>query len=164
MHVQVAKDYLNVRLSYEAKFWIEKLQEYKQQELDNHMNNGLIEDIENIVIENHLEKLDGVSVTIILKVSSSSIVEVAFKKTENYSLKEWQQVIEKLEKENNLVYYQKDIGTLTPRLYLDEKIIKGLEHYRIAFKTEKNIRSLKMSYVIKCIVYAYYLEVFEDSF
>ncbi|WP_342493343.1 hypothetical protein [Bacillus sp. FSL W7-1346] len=154
---------MNIRLSYEAKYWIEKLQEYKQQKLDKYINDGLIADIENEVIENHSEILDGVSLTIILKVSTSSIVEVAFNKTKHYTLEKWRQIIEKLEKPNNEIDYQKEIGTLTPRLYLDTHIIQGLGQYRIDFKSQKNIRSLKMSFIIKCVVYAYYLEVFNNQ-
>ncbi|MCO4851780.1 hypothetical protein [Bacillus vallismortis] len=159
----MSREYLNIRLSYEAKYWIEKLQEYKQQKLDKYINDGLIADIENEVIENHSKILDGVSLTIILKVSTSSIVEVAFNKTKHYALEKWRQIIEKLEKPNNEIDYQKEIGTLTPRLYLDTNIIQGLEQYRIDFKSQKNIRSLKMSFIIKCVVYAYYLEVFNNQ-
>lgn len=158
----MARDYLNIRLSYEAKYWIEQLQECKQQELDKHINDGLIENIENEIIEKKADLLEGVSVTTILKVSSSSIVEAAFKKTEKNSIAEWHEIMEKTPIATKNIDYQKEIGTLTPRLYLDTNIIEGLENYRITFKTEKNIRSLKMSYIIKCVVYAYYAEIFND--
>lgn len=42
----MAREYFNVRLSYEAKYWLELLQEIKQQELNKRMDNGLVEDIE----------------------------------------------------------------------------------------------------------------------
>lgn len=158
------REYLNVRLAYEAKYWLEELQELKQQELNKQINDGVVEDIEKKIFEEY--KLNGVSITIILKVSASSIIEDAFKSTERYSIEQWQEVNNKLIYTEKEIDNKKDIGTLTPRLYLDTNIIKGLEAYCTAFMTEKNIRSVKLSYVIKCVVHAYYLDlkkIFEDA-
>lgn len=154
----MAREYLNVRLSYEAKYWLELLQEIKQQELNKRIDNGLVEDIEKKVFEEFL--LDGVSTTIILKVSASSIIEDAFRRTEKYSIEQWKRVNEKLVDTEKKIDFHKKIGTLTPRFYLDRNIIKGLEEYCLTFMTEKNIRSVKLSYVIKCVIHAYYLELF----
>lgn len=160
----MSREYINVRLSYEAKYWIEQLQELKQQELNRRIDEGLVEDIEKKVFEEF--SLDGVSTTIILKVSASSIIEDAFRRTEKYSLEQWKKVNNKLRDTEKEIDSQKKIGTLTPRFYLGTSIIKGLEGYCITFMTEKNIRSVKLSYVIKCVVHAYYLELknyFEDA-
>ena len=160
----MAREYLNVRLSYEAKYWLELLQEIKQQELNKRIDNGLVEDIEKKVFEEFL--LDGVSTTIILKVSASSIIEDAFRSTEMYSVEKWKKINEKLIDTEKEIDFKKKIGTLTPRFYLDTNIIKGLEEYCITFMTDKNIRSVKLSYVIKCVIHAYYLELkknFEDA-
>ncbi|KEH89735.1 hypothetical protein Z967_06610 [Clostridium novyi A str. 4540] len=160
----MAREYLNVRLSYEAKYWLEQLQEYKQQELNKRIDNGLVEDIEKKIFEEF--SLDGVSTTIILKVSASSIIEDAFRSTKTYSIEKWKKVNSKLIDTEKEIDFKKKIGTLTPRFYLDTNIIKGLEKYCITFMTEKNIRSVKLSYVIKCVIHAYYLEIkncFEDA-
>ena len=160
----MAREYLNIRLAYEAKYWIEYLQELKQQELNRRIDDGLVEDIEKKVFEEF--QLDGVSTTIILKVSASSIIEDAFRTTENYSIEQWKKVNNKLGDTEKEINFQKKIGTLTPRFYLDTNIIKGLEGYCISFMTENNIRSVKLSYVIKCVIHAYYLELknsFEDA-
>ncbi|HAT4093904.1 TPA: hypothetical protein I9Z34_002422 [Clostridium perfringens] len=160
----MARDYLNVRLSYEAKYWLEQLQEFKQQELNRRIDNGLVEDIEKKVLEEF--SLDGVSTTIILKVSASSIIEDAFRSTEMYSAEKWKKINDKLVETEKEIDFKKKIGTLTPRFYLETDIIKGLEGYCITFMTDKNIRSVKLSYVIKCVIHAYYLQVknnFEDA-
>lgn len=154
----MAREYINVRLSYEAKYWLEQLQELKQQELNKRIDDGLVEDIEKKVFEEF--SLDGVSTTIILKVSASSIIEDAFRRTEKYSIEQWKRVNEKLVYTEKKIDFHKKIGTLTPRFYLDRNIIKGLEEYCLTFMTEKNIRSVKLSYVIKCVIHAYYLELF----
>lgn len=110
--------------------------------------------------------LDGVSTTIILKVSASSIIEDPFRSTEMYSVEKWKKVNDKLVDTEKEIDFKKKIGTLTPHFYLDTNIIKGLEGYCITFMTDKNIRSVKLSYIIKCVIYAYYLEVknnFEDA-
>lgn len=52
--------------------------------------------------------------------------------------------------------FKKKIGTLTSRFYLDTNIIKGFEGYCITFMADKNIRSVKLSYVIECVIHAYY--------
>lgn len=160
----MTREYLNVRLSYEAKYWLEELQELKQKELNGHIDKGLVEKIEKKVFEQF--SLDGVSTTIILKVSASSIIEAAFRRTEMYSHEQWKKVNDKLGDTEKKIDFNKEIGTLTPRFYLDTNIIKGLEGYCITFMTEKNIRSVKLSYVIKCVIHAYYLELknhFEDA-
>ncbi|MBU3197629.1 hypothetical protein KPL26_13375 [Clostridium algidicarnis] len=160
----MTREYLNVRLAYEAKYWIEKLQERKQQDLNRRIDDGLVEDIEKRVFEEF--SLDGVSTTIILKVSASSIIEDAFRRTEMYSPEQWKKVNDKLVDTEKGIDFHKKIGTLTPRFYLDTNIIKGLEEYCITFMTENNIRSVKLSYVIKCVIHAYYLELennFEDT-
>lgn len=153
----MARDYLNVRLAYETKYWLEELQEIKQQELNRRINEGLIEDIENKIYDEY--SLNGISTTIILKVSASSIIEDAFNRTKMYSIEQWRVANSKLTYTEKEIDFKKTIGTLTPRLYLDINIIKGLESYCTMFMTEKNIRSVKLSYVIKCVIHAYLIDL-----
>ncbi|MFI3226607.1 MAG: hypothetical protein R3Y09_04260 [Clostridia bacterium] len=54
-----------------------------------------------------------------------------------------------------------DIGTLTPKLYLKSDVVQGLKDYTFKFMSSENIRPLRLSYVIKYVVYAYYKEYFE---
>ncbi|EHD91195.1 hypothetical protein SPAR34_1935 [Streptococcus pneumoniae GA13856] len=53
-----------------------------------------------------------------------------------------------------------EIGTLTPRLYLDNNIISELEKYQFLFKSDDMIRQVRMSYVIKMVAFAYYKKLF----
>ena len=46
--------------------------------------------------------------------------------------------------------------TVTPRLYLDENILDGLEQYRYKFKINEKGKSLpRLSYIIKLVVFAF---------
>lgn len=82
--------------------------------------------------------LNGVSTTIILKVSVSSIIEEAFRNTKTYSIDQWKKINSKLIYIEKDIDFKKKIGTLTPIFYLDTNIIKELEKYCITFMTEKN--------------------------
>ncbi len=55
-----------------------------------------------------------------------------------------------------------DIGSLTPKLYLRKDVIDGLKNYSTLFMSEQNLRPLKISYIIKYVVYAYYKEFFKE--
>lgn len=103
------------------------------------------------------DPLGGVSITNILKVSASSIIEKAYYYTENYSLEKWLEIDELVQ--NSKINSNLEVGTLTPRLYLDKEVINGLEQYRYDFKKENMVRVVKMSYVIKNVLYAYHLEI-----
>ncbi|MGX7048777.1 hypothetical protein RU86_GL002140 [Lactococcus piscium] len=156
----MARDYMSIRLSYEAKFWLEKLQGHVQQVLDKSIDEKEIDDME-IILKEYLEKisdsLGGVSITNILKVSASSIIEKAYYYTENYSLEKWLEIDELVR--NSKINSNLEVGTLTPRLYLDKEVINGLEQYRYDFKKDNMVRVVKMSYVIKNVLYAYHLEI-----
>lgn len=159
----MSREYISIRLSYEAKFWLEKLQSHIQENLDKTIHENEIEEMEKILkqyLEKKSDSLGGVSITNILKVSASSIIEKAYYYTSNYSTEKWLE-IDKLA-QNSKVESNLEIGTLTPRLYLDKEVINGLEKYRYDFKKEKMVRVAKMSYVIKNVLYAYQREIFGE--
>ncbi|EUJ37943.1 hypothetical protein BTHER_03639 [Brochothrix thermosphacta DSM 20171 = FSL F6-1036] len=51
----MARDYMSIRLSYEAKFWLEKLQSHVQQVLDKSIDEKEVDDME-MILKEYLEK------------------------------------------------------------------------------------------------------------
>ncbi|HEU7493628.1 TPA: hypothetical protein VV811_001989, partial [Streptococcus pneumoniae] len=82
----------------------------------------------------------------------------AYNETKNYTTSEWREIARQM----NLakVKQNMEIGTLTPRLYLDNNIISELEKYQFLFKSDDMIRQVRMSYVIKMVAFAYYKKLF----
>lgn len=153
---------MNIRLSYEAKLCIEKIQSEIQEKMTDKITINEIDEIESLVKKYLKDKdpiLAGISITNILKVSTSSIIEEACNYTWEYTSKDWLKVDEKMRKYN----FKSDIevGSLTPKLYLDNKIIERLQKYQKDFMKEAMVRVVKMSYVIRIVVFAYYLHVFK---
>lgn len=156
----MSRQYVNIRLSYEAKLCIEKIQSLVQLKLNEKIAAKQLNEIENNVKNYLCDKdpiLANVSITNVLKVSTSSIIEEAYNYTQKYSSKEWFTVAEELEREK----FKTDIevGSLTPKLYLDEHIIQGLKANQEKFMKPGMIRVTKLSYVIKLVVYAYAKEL-----
>ncbi|PGZ91516.1 hypothetical protein COE65_31315, partial [Bacillus sp. AFS051223] len=71
----MSRQYMNIRLSYEAKLYIEKIQSKVQDKINNEISTNELDKIENI-IKKYLKDIDpiltSVSITNILKVSTSS--------------------------------------------------------------------------------------------
>lgn len=160
------RDYLNIRLSYEAKYFIESIQTQLQESVQKSISENempLIEKSIKSFINNELKgfdpkTIDAISITTILKVSSSSVIEGAFKYSKNFSLDEWI----KIENEMNAFRIDKNIevGSLTPKLYLEKDVISGLNQYQKDFMKESMIRVVRLSYVISIVVFAYYKYIF----
>ncbi len=79
------RSHLGVRLSYEAKYWLESIQAVIQEKLDAKINEQDIENLEHAT-KSYLKEVDNelgaTSVTLILKASASSVLEEAFGKNE----------------------------------------------------------------------------------
>lgn len=54
-----------------------------------------------------------------------------------------------------------DVGTLSPRLYLEEDVIQGLERYQYEFKKPSMVRVYRLSNAIKLVIFASYLKINE---
>lgn len=156
----MARQYMNIRLSYEAKLCIEEIQRKIQEKMTDKITTDEIDEVETMV-KKYLKTIDpilaGVSITNILKVSTSSIIEEAYYQTEKYTPQEWLKIDELVRKAE----FKSDIevGSLTPKLYLNTDVIEGLQQYQKDFMKESMVRVVKMSYVIKNVVYAYFLQI-----
>ncbi|MGC5927887.1 hypothetical protein V4331_10025 [Lactococcus formosensis subsp. formosensis] len=159
----MSRQYMNIRLSYEAKLCIEKIQSKVQDKINNEISTNELDKIEDI-IKKYLKDIDpiltSVSITNILKVSTSSIIEEACYFTWDYTTNDWLKIDEKMRKYNFKM--DVDVGSLTPKLYLEGEVIERLQQYQKDFMKDSMVRVVKMSYVIKVVVFAYYWHLFHN--
>lgn len=139
--------YKSVRLASIVNVWVDDMVNLKQIELEN--EEGLVERAETSLLET-FPVLNGVSRNISFKVSFSSIVEMCYRNTANYSKNEWDILAKEMEKQN----YKIETSTTTPKLYLDNEIWNGLERYQRKLMGENNRRILRLSYIIKLVIFA----------
>lgn len=160
----MSRTYMSIRLSYEAKYWLERLQVIITDQLNEQISKEDLDVIESNIkqyLENKNDNLGAISITTIFKVSSSSIIEKAYQETKDYLPEQWTQVEQSISEGIRRIPKNKDVGTLAPRLYLEDKIISGLEQYQKDFMHPDMVRQTKLSYVLKLVIYAYYTSVVE---
>lgn len=152
-----------VRLAYETKLWIDELINIKELELREQINKGLVPNLENQLFELNPMVLNGVSCNVVLKVTSGSVIEQAYRNTKHYSIDDWHKVIEIMKVEIPKLNFSSE-STVTPRLYIDEKILSELEKYQDTWHSkEPGKRLIRLSYVIKLIVFAEYYSKVEGK-
>lgn len=158
------RSHLGVRLSYEAKYMLESIQAVIQEKLDAKINEQDIENIEKAT-KSYLKEIDNelgaTSVTLILKASASSILEEAFEKTKSLSLKDWHKLDNEMKHSITSIPKDKDVGTLSVRFFLENSIITSLEGYQKEFMTPEMVRQVRLSYVIKLVIFGYYKEIMQ---
>ena len=141
--------YKSVRLSAVTSVWADDLINWKEGQLEEELTNGLVENAENKLLR-EFPFLNGISRNISFKVSFSSIVEMCYRNTSNYSIDQWDIIAEEMEKFKVKI----DNETTTPKLYLDEPIWVGLENYQQKLMGKNNKRVLRLSYIIKLVLFA----------
>lgn len=150
------KEHKTIRLAYSAKFFIDRLVRERDAELKNEVNE-LTNEIENLIAENFFERLNGYSGNYTIKVTTSSIIEQAYRDTKNYSDEDWEVLKVKMEQvEYELQKKNVNIDNVTPRLFLDTDILNGLNNY--CYEWAGAGRPLRLSYVIKLVVFGLYVE------
>ncbi|EEV29480.1 hypothetical protein [Enterococcus casseliflavus] len=157
----MARVYKAVRLAYEAKIWIDKLIIHRERELKNELKNGLINKLETDMQEHYSDLLDGISFNVVLKVSAGSVIEQAYRycKKQNFTDDDWEKIQNRMDRTIVKENY-KDKSSVTPRLYLDENVLDGLEEYRYNFKSDEPSKRLpRLSYIIKLIIFAFYSQI-----
>lgn len=149
-----------VRLSNQAKAWIERIKEKKEADLKELLSNGLTENLETLLRTNRQYDLGGITCTINLNVSISSIVDLAYDGTTHLKSEDWDKYATELKKveSNNL---QKGTGS-TPKLNLKITTFEGLGNRQIEFMNLATYsaakRSLHLGYLIKLLIYAFMRE------
>ena len=96
---------------------------------------------------------------LILKASASSVLEEAFERTKSLSIEEWHKLDNEMKQSISAIPKDKDVGTLSVRFFLENSIISSLESYQKEFMTSEMVRQVRLSYVLKLIIFAYYKEI-----
>lgn len=148
----MARVYKSVRLSHEAKVWIDNLIEYRTKLLKQSMKDGLVYNLENELCKK--EELNGVSVNIVLNVTIGSVIEQAYRETKNFSNEKWHEVIEQMEVAKKNIE-SRNVESVTPRLFINEDILEGLDDLRIKLRREGH-GIPRLSFVIKIVIFAMY--------
>ncbi|MDS2549093.1 hypothetical protein RKU32_00560, partial [Streptococcus pneumoniae] len=84
--------YKSVRLAYEAKVWIDELIQNKERKIKELSQNNFLSTLEQTLLSNHYDELNGVSFNIVLKASIGSVIEESYRNTKDYSIDEWQKL------------------------------------------------------------------------
>lgn len=152
------KQYKTVRIAREAKFWLNELIIFKENQLKG-SKNELIEKYE-LVLKKNPDFSHGYSPTISIAVTSGSILEAAFNYTEAHKEEiDWNELVTRMDIQKKSINKELDVGTLTPRFYLYSDVLNGLESYREEFKPPEMQRNLMLNYVIKLVIFAYYEKI-----
>lgn len=150
--------YKTIRLAYEAKVWIDELILRRECELKEEIKNGLVNRLETDMQEFYTDLLNGISFNVVLKVSAGSIIEQAYRycKKQNFTDDEWDKIQHLMNRTIVTENFQNE-SSVTPRIFLDENILDGLEEFRNHFKSdEPGKRPPRLSYVIKLVIFAFY--------
>ncbi|MCO4498668.1 hypothetical protein Si127_01584 [Streptococcus infantarius subsp. infantarius] len=150
--------YKSVRLAAVTSTWADDLIAWKQEQLDEQMKDDLLGKAEENLLESY-PFLNGISRNISFKVSFSSIVEMCYRNTEKFSLEDWKNIAQKME----TFQYSSAETSNTPKLYLDDYVWQGLENYQRKLMGEDNKRILRLSYIIKLVLFAGWLEYMEGK-
>ena len=154
----MARVYKTIRLAYEAKIWIDQLILRRERELKEEIKIGLTDKLETDMQEHYGDLLDGISFNVVLKVSAGSVIEQAYRfcKKRNFTDDEWEKIQNRMDRTVVKENFQNE-DSVTPRIFLDENVLEGLEEYRYHFKSDEPGKRLpRLSYIIKLVVFAFY--------
>lgn len=148
--------YKTVRLAYGAKVWIDELIQKNERKIKELSQDNFLNTLEQTLLSNHYNELNGISCNIVLKASIGSVIEEAYRNTKHYSIDKWQRLRQEMEKDIKTVNPSLETS-VTPRLYLDENVLDGLDEFRYHLMKEDNATRLpRLSYTIKLVVYSYW--------
>ena len=138
--------YKTVRLAYEAKVWIDELIQKNERKIKELSQDNFLNTLEQTLLSNHYDELNGLSFNIVLKASIGSVIEEAYRNTKHYSIDRWQKLRQEMEK---------DIKNVNPSL--DENVLNGIDEFRYHLMKEDGATRLpRLSYIIKLVVYSYW--------
>ena len=150
--------YKSVRLAYEAKVWIDELIQEKERKIQELNKEDFLDKLEKTLLKNHYDELNGLSFNIILKASIGSVIEESYRNTKHYPIDKWQKRRQQMERDIKNVNPNLET-TVTPRIYLDEDVLAGLDDFRyVLMKEDCATRLPRLSYIIKLVVYSYWKE------
>ena len=91
-----------------------------------------------------------------MKASIGSVIEESYRNTKHYSIDNGKNYVKKWKKISKNVNPSLETS-VTPRLYLDENVLNGLDEFRYHLMKEDGVTRLpRLSYIIKLVVYSYW--------
>ncbi|HFI0830059.1 TPA: hypothetical protein ACGOX1_001938, partial [Streptococcus suis] len=146
------------RLAYEAKVWIDELIQEKERKIQELNKVDFLDKLEKTLLTDHYNELNGLSFNIILKASIGSVIEESYRNTRHYPIDKWKKLRQQMEADVKNVNPNLET-TVTPRIYLDEDVLAGLDDFRYELMKEDGATRLpRLSYIIKLVVYSYWKE------
>lgn len=150
------KENKTVRMAGETKHWLDELIFKEQIKLNERIRSGLVNDLEEKISSDFSEQLKGLSLNINLNVTAGSIIEKAYFETQKCNWEEIARSLKQVEETS-----EHGFKGATPKLSLDVDVLRGLELYQLEFQRlevySNAQRPVKLSYVIKLVIYAYWL-------
>lgn len=140
----------NVRFKKFGKYLVELIASTLEEDF-NEKQNEIIKKVNNISAE-YL----GYSITAMIKVSSSSVVELALAYfNERMTQTEWNTLYAQFDSED-IIFQNKtfDVGSLTPKLYINNESVSLIDKLAKKYKGNK-IKSLKDREVIDIVLFSY---------
>ncbi|GIC31942.1 hypothetical protein SUT328_18060 [Streptococcus parasuis] len=117
-----------------------------------------LDKLEKTLLTDHYNELNGLSFNIILKASIGSVIEESYRNTRHYPIDKWKKLRQQMEADVKNVNPNLET-TVTPRIYLDEDVLAGLDDFRYELMKEDGATRLpRLSYIIKLVVYSYWKE------
>ncbi|QWC25113.1 hypothetical protein KJK41_22045 (plasmid) [Bacillus haikouensis] len=152
------KESKTVRMAAETKELVDELILNEQTILNEKIKQGLIDRLEENLLQYFSRELAGISLNLTLNITVGSVIEKAYIATEHYLLPEWDILAKSVkELEANLDINKKGV---TPRIALDKEVLGGLKAYQMKFMGLDTYagakRAVNLGYVIKLVVYAYW--------
>lgn len=131
--------------------------ENEQAKLNEEIRQGLIDRLEEKLLQDFYRELEGISLNLTLNITVGSVIEKAYIATKHYSESEWDILAKSMKEfEANLDINNKGV---TPRISLEIDVLRGLEDHQSEFRKLNTYaeakRAVNLSYVIKLVVYAY---------
>lgn len=152
--------YKTVRIAYETKKWLNDIIKIYEKQLKSEREMLIIK------YEDKLRKLPeftNYSPTISISVSSGSIVEAAYYFCSNLNLSrsDWAEISEQAQSEakSEAKKKQLDVGSITPRLFIDAEVLEKLENMQWELKPDTMQRNLQLNYILKLVIFKYYSHV-----
>lgn len=149
------RKYKAFRFAYETKYWLNSLVSYYDEQLQKQLKIGLLANIEHDILNSY--DLSGIALTITLNATAGSIIELALKSTQSFTLADWKIL------ESEVEIAQKHIQSeqfpdSTPRVYLAQEAFEQLESIQNLLK-EDSKRGPIYPYIIKLAVYNLYKQI-----
>lgn len=148
------RKYKAFRFAYETKYWLNSLVSFYDKQLQKQLNTGLLDNIEHEILTSY--DLSGMALTVTLNATTGSIIELALKSTQSFTLADWKKLESEVEIAKNQIQGE-HFPDSTPRVYLSKEALNQIESIQSLLR-EDSKRGPIPPYIIKLAVYHLYKE------